>query len=350
MSGGCGATGPRSGELSTRGPGTVGLTTAGCRAPTASMPGRRIASLSSRVVSGACHAMALVVHGCGCLTNPTNRGAHGRFESRDGGTPTSGRSPAPPLPPRRQRRHSITGTDGDEWRRLLQNSVSASRTTTGPVTYLGESWHFSWVLLGEPDATESRPLHLPTLVMEDEESVSNRVNKELWDKGAYVLPRPETRDLLIVEYFERCHPVYPIVQKNVFMNSLRANAFSHLLLQSVLVVAATHCDLGILQRAGYVTRQEAVGAFYNRARVLFDGDVEPDKITNIQSIFLLQFWWRSVTDHKDTLWWLAGAIRLAQTMGLHRSTSRSRLGPEDRRLWRRIWWLLFVSCAFRVTG
>ncbi|KAI5852063.1 fungal-specific transcription factor domain-containing protein [Tricharina praecox] len=277
-------------------------------------------------------------------------GARGRFESRDGDstsptigskrlmTPSGGGGA-----PRRNttRRHSISGTDGEEWRKLLQNSASVHRSTTGPVTYLGESWHLSWVVQ-EQLPIDEKPLHMPTLMMEDDGDVHNRVNKELWEKGAYVLPRYEVRDLLINQYFEVCHPNYPILCKNTFLQSLQMNTFSHQLVQAVLMVAATHCDWAILQRAGYVSRREAIEGFYRRTRLLWDGDVEPDKITNIQTMFLMQFWWRAVTDHKDPLWWLSGAIRMAQSMGLHRSAERSRLNNRDKRIWRRLWWLLFL--------
>jgi len=243
---------------------------------------------------------------------------------------------------RRARRHSISGTtDGDEWRRLLQNSASANRSAAAPVTYLGESWHLSWIA-GQQLTDDEKPLHLPTLVMEEDGDVHNRVNKELWEKGAYFLPQYEVLEMLIAEYFEVVHPTYPVLCKRGFLQSLQTNTFSHQLVQAVLLVAATHCDWAILQRAGYVSRREAVEGFYHRARALFDGDVEPDKVTNIQTMFMMQFWWRSVTDHKDTLWWLAGAIRMAQTMGLHRTTKKSRLSDADRRLWRRLWWMLYV--------
>lgn len=183
---------------------------------------------------------------------------------------------------------------------------------------------------------------MPTLMMEEDGDVHNRVNKELWEKGAYVLPRYEVRDLLIAQYFEVVHPTYPILCKQTFLHSLQTNTFSHQLVQAVLMVSATHCDWSILQRAGYISRREAIEGFYRRARLLWDGDVESDKISNIQTMFLMQFWWRAVTDHKDPLWWLSGAIRMGQSMGLHRSTLRSRLNDHDKRIWRRLWWLLFV--------
>jgi len=272
------------------------------------------------------------------LSDPT-RGARGRFESRDGiSTSPTASSKRPGTPsdgaPRRgtARRHSIGGTDSEEWRKL-QNSA--------PVTYLGEERRLSWVAQ-EQLPTVEKPLHVSTPMMEDGGDAHKRVNRELWEKGAYVLPRYEVRDLLINQYLEVCHPNWPILSKDAFLHSLRTNTFSHQLVQAVLMVAATHCDWAILQRAGYLSRREAVEGFYRRARLLWDGDVEPDKITNIQCGFLMQFWWRAAADHKDPLWWLSGAIRMAQSMGLHRSAETRRLNDRNKRTWRRLWWLLFV--------
>src|SRR5690606_27430164 len=107
-----------------------------------------------------------------------------------------------------------------------------------------ESWHLSWALT---DKAEQKPLHMPTLMMEDDGDVHNRVNKELWEKGAYVLPRYEVRELLISQYFEVVHPNYPILCKSTFLHSLQTNTFSHQLVQAVLMVSAIHCDWPILQ-------------------------------------------------------------------------------------------------------
>lgn len=189
---------------------------------------------------------------------------------------------------------------------------------------------------------EEKPLHMPTVMLAEDGEAFNRVNKELWDKGHYVLPRPDILDLLLAEYFEVWHPWYPVLDKRSFYEALRTNTFSHQLLQAVLMTAATHCDISIITRAGFPTRRAAVDAFYTRTRGLFDGDVEPDKLTNIQTLFLLQFWWRAVTDHKDPLWWLGGAIRQAQAMGLHRSAANSNLSDTDKSTWRRVWWLLYL--------
>ncbi|TGZ78405.1 hypothetical protein EX30DRAFT_373934 [Ascodesmis nigricans] len=273
----------------------------------------------------------------------TMGGARGRFESRDGKPERQMPSTNKPTPSttRRPRRHSITGIDGEEWRKLIQNSEDINRRTTAPVTYLGESWHLSWAVQPQFD-DEEKPLHLPTLMMPEDGEVYNRVNKKLWDEGAYILPRQEIRDLLIKQYLDVGHPICPIIDKKPFLESLETNTFSHLLVQTVLMVASMHCEWAILQRAGYMSRREAIDGFYKRARALFDGDAEPDRITSIQAMVLMSYWWRAVTDHKDPLWWLAGAVRFAQAMGLHRSTAKSKLAEPDRRRWRRLWYMLYL--------
>ncbi|CUS15333.1 unnamed protein product [Tuber aestivum] len=282
---------------------------------------------------------------CQFIESKRVRGARGRFDRHDGKSEESvspnavdfslGRPEVAVT--KRGRRHSISGTDGEEWQQLQQNA--ASDRSNGTVTYLGESWHLAWAAGSE---AKTAPLHRPPLCLGDEEDINHRLNKELWERGAYMLPGSEVRDRLIAEYFRICHPCYPILDKRRFLHSVKTNTFSHILMQSVLMVAATHCDLSILQNAGYIRRHEAVEMFYKRARSLFDGDVEPDKMINMQSMFLLQFWWRAPSDQRDPLWWLAGAIRLAQTMGLHRSSKDSPMATDIRRIWRRAWWCLYI--------
>ncbi|KAG0131989.1 putative fungal-specific transcription factor [Tuber indicum] len=282
---------------------------------------------------------------CQFIESKRVRGARGRFERQDGKSEESVSpkvvdfSPARPelAAAKRGRRHSISGIDGEEWQQLQQNA--ASNRSNGTMTYLGESWHLAWAMGSD---AKTAPLHRPHLYLGDEKDINHRLNKELWERGAYMLPRSEVRDRLIVEYFRIFHPCYPILDKRKFLHSIKTNTFSHILMQSVLTVAATHCDLSILQNAGYIRRHEAVEIFYKRARSLFDGDVEPDKMINMQSMFLLQFWWRAPSDQRDTLWWLGGAIRLAQTMGLHRNPKNSPMSIDIRRIWKRAWWCLYI--------
>lgn len=244
---------------------------------------------------------------------------------------------------RRARRHSVSGTDGDEWRRLLANSA-AQGASSGP-------WHLSWVAHQQAELSSDHDHgHLPLApappqpipMIAEDGAVPGHVNRELWAQGAYALPHAELHALLVAQYFAIVHPVYPVLAKTAFLDSLHSSSLSHQLLQAVLMVAALHCEWAVLQRAGFVSRREAIEAFYRRARALHDGDVEPDKLTQIQTMFLMHLWWRSATDHKDPLWWLAGTVRMAQGMGLHRSATRSRLRPANPGLCRRIWWMLFV--------
>jgi hypothetical protein len=111
----------------------------------------------------------------------------------------------------------------------------------------------------------------------------------------------------------------------------------------MFMVAATHCPLDVLTKgAGYNSRHEAKRAFYRRAKALYDCDYESNRIVNIQTLFLLQFWWESPLEQKDSGFWLMGATGLAQGCGMHRSTERAGLSPSDRILWRRIWSCIWV--------
>jgi hypothetical protein len=110
-----------------------------------------------------------------------------------------------------------------------------------------------------------------------------------------------------------------------------------------LFAAVGHCDASVITRAGFESRYAARQELFKRAKALYDADYETDKVTLVQSLFLMSAWWSSPTDQKDTWHWLGAAIGLAVTMGMHRATTDSILSQHDQRLWRRIWWALYTE-------
>jgi hypothetical protein len=78
----------------------------------------------------------------------------------------------------------------------------------------------------------------------------------------------------------------------------------------------------------------------NHIKDIYDADYETDKITVSQALFLMSFWRAGPLLEKDTRHWLGAAISLAQTKGMHRSSSTTTF--TDFRLRKRIWWSLYV--------
>ncbi|KAI9871346.1 MAG: hypothetical protein M1830_003011 [Pleopsidium flavum] len=166
--------------------------------------------------------------------------------------------------------------------------------------------------------------------------------KLLQRKGAFTLPEKNVRDQLLRTYFDCVHPSFPILDRPEFIRLNVNNHLSLLILQSVYFVAATHCEESLILEAGFRTRHSARLTFYKRAKALYDADYEANTVTIVQALFLMSFWWGGPIDQKDTWHWLGAAIGLAQTKGMHRSTVRSDMCHSDQRLWKRIWWSLYV--------
>jgi Fungal specific transcription factor domain len=229
----------------------------------------------------------------------------------------------------------------------------------------GESWYLSFILQNT-DNDHSR-LHQPINQMGRGISPlidHNFFNRPVTREGSLVyegnipvssqptwppdIPPQEIRDQLVDAYFTRFHSLCPIIHKSNFLYELNRGTLSTLLLRGVLFVATIHCDARILFRMGYDSRSEASDDLFGKARNNFDSELGKDKFTMLQVSFLLHYWWGQPTFFKDTTWWLSGAINGAQAMGMNRSTRSSHMDPDRRKLWRRIWWLLYVrsSCFY----
>ncbi|KAJ9610449.1 hypothetical protein H2200_005226 [Cladophialophora chaetospira] len=174
----------------------------------------------------------------------------------------------------------------------------------------------------------------------------------LHHQGCFTIPSAHTCYQLFRTYFEYVHPHYPILDREDFATQYTdlKNPPSYLLLQSVLFMAAGHCDYSVLREAGFDSRYHARKTFFQRAKALYDNDHEPNKVTVVQAVFLISFWWNGPTDQKDTWHWLGVAISLAHVLGMHRSTKYSDMKPKDRCLWKKIWWSLFAEDKHAATA
>jgi hypothetical protein len=76
--------------------------------------------------------------------------------------------------------------------------------------------------------------------------------------------------------------------------------------------------------------------------VLYDFDYEIDRVSLVQSLLLMTYWYETPDDQKDTWHWMGVAISLAHTIGLHRNPENSNMEPSKKKLWKRIWWSCFM--------
>ncbi len=241
--------------------------------------------------------------------------------------------------------------------------VSETKEGVVHVMYMGETFNLTHLLRQtNPDSARStrkrhyvvrfNPQNRPVDAVEDEYDNDTIVKTFLHHQDCFVVPGVHTCYQLFRAYFDFVHPHYPIVDRADFASQYAdpTNPPSYLLLQSVLFMAAGHCDMAILRDAGFDSRYHARKTFFQRAKALYDNDHEPNKITVVQAVFLISFWWNGPTDQKDTWHWLGIAISLALTLGMHRSTQHSDMKPKDRSLWKRIWWSLFAEDKHAATA
>ena len=158
--------------------------------------------------------------------------------------------------------------------------------------------------------------------------------------GAFTYPSNDVCEALLGAYFEWFHPCFPILDRHVFFNSYITKTVSPLLFQAVLFVGATHCNEKVMRDLGFPSRMDARTEMYNHIKDIYDADYETDKVTVSQALFLMSFWRAGPPLEKDTRHWLGAAISLAQTKGMHRSSSTTTF--KDGKLRKRIWWSLYV--------
>ncbi|KAK5058737.1 hypothetical protein LTR84_011001 [Exophiala bonariae] len=230
------------------------------------------------------------------------------------------------------------------------------------VMYMGETFNLTHLLRQVHAKSESdsllRKRHFEVNVLPKNKSANpapaqnSPLASFLQQQGAFTIPAANICYQLFRTYFDLVHPHYPILDRADFALQYvdLTNPPSYLLLQSVLFMASGHCDLSILQDAGFSSRYQARRTFFQRAKVLYDNDHEPNKVTVVLSVFLMSFWWNGLEDHKDTWHWLGISISLALTLGMHRSTRHSDMRPKDRSMWKRIWWSLFVEDKHAATA
>jgi hypothetical protein len=151
-------------------------------------------------------------------------------------------------------------------------------------------------------------------------------------------------DELIEAYFKWVHPIVPVINRTRFMRQYKdpKNPPSLLLLQAILLAGSRVCSNPQLMDANGSTTPAAL-TFYKRAKALYDANYEDDRVTIVQSLLLMGWYWEGPEDvTKNVFYWSRVATIVAQGSGIHRSVEGSQLSRADKRLWKRIWWTLFT--------
>ncbi|KAL4802879.1 fungal-specific transcription factor domain-containing protein [Aspergillus unguis] len=165
-------------------------------------------------------------------------------------------------------------------------------------------------------------------------------------KGALTVPDITLRNELLKAYVHYVHTYMPLLDLEDFLQTIVQNdgirRMSLLLFQAVMFAGTAFIDLKHLQAAGYTSRKSARKAFFQRARLLYDFDYEVDRISLVQSLLLMTYWYETPDDQKDTWHWMGVSLSLAHTIGLHRDPANSRMDIRRQRMWKRIWWSTYT--------
>ncbi|KAF5564888.1 cutinase transcription factor 1 alpha [Fusarium napiforme] len=215
-------------------------------------------------------------------------------------------------------------------------------TSAGHVIYVGESAGFD-LLLRESQSPVHFPMPQDTLALLIPAGLDPIEVRILKRRGAFVLPPKSLCDDLIETYFSWVHPIVPVINRTKFMSQYRdpSNPPSMLLMQCILLAGARISTNSELKVDG--STSTAVATFYRRAKALYDADYERDRMTLVQSMLLMGWYWAGPDDiSKNMFYWSQSAIAVAQNFGLHRSMENSGLSISEKRLRRRIWWTLFT--------
>jgi hypothetical protein len=75
---------------------------------------------------------------------------------------------------------------------------------------------------------------------------------------------------------------------------------------------------------------------------LYDFDYESDRVSLVQALLLLTYYYETPDDQKDTWHWMGVATSVAHTIGLHRNPDNTNLDVKRVKLWKRIWWSTYM--------
>ena len=159
---------------------------------------------------------------------------------------------------------------------------------------------------------------------------------------AIQLPDKAVVDGLLAAYFTHVNPGFPIVDELRFMTQYSArdpqSPPSLLLLQAILLVGA-HVSPDAIAAA----RQALKATFFRRAKMLIDARFERNRDTVVQAALLLAWHTDGVEDVAANAWfWTRHAAAIALGLGMHRDAEPSTLVPHNKRMWRRVFWLLIT--------
>lgn len=229
-------------------------------------------------------------------------------------------------------RMCFIGSDVSNFSYLVRQVSSPSSSPSSPQT---SSFHFG-----------SRQLHRRHTAHE-----LQRVPAEALERCA-----PALEQRLLRAYFAHVNPGWAVVDEVHFMAQYRGqdalrNPLLLPLLNAVLLVGA-HVLVARDGDGDDGSLAPLQATLFRRAKTLVDCRFEQDRTMYVQVALLLTWYSDGHEEIVANAWhWIGFAIRIAVGHGMHRDATHSKMPPVHRRLWTRLWWILYqfdtaVSAAY----
>ncbi|KAE8363579.1 hypothetical protein BDV27DRAFT_158672 [Aspergillus caelatus] len=217
------------------------------------------------------------------------------------------------------------------------------RNLSSPTVFSESRGHYKMCL-----DVEVRNVTLPQYISPLPLGLSSADRDYLRMKGALNIPKAELRDALLECFALFVHPLLPVIDLGDVYSRIESNGrtgtVSLLLLQMVMFAATAYVDIRILNKHGYNSASQARLEFFNRAKLLYSLDCEPDRLAVLQTVILMTL--RS--DQPDLITHTRHHISVAMT--------RAQLINQDpamkisQRLWKRILWTCYMrDCILAIS-
>ncbi|KIK55570.1 hypothetical protein GYMLUDRAFT_175457 [Collybiopsis luxurians FD-317 M1] len=163
----------------------------------------------------------------------------------------------------------------------------------------------------------------------------------------YEYPPDDLLESLVALYWEHFHDFYPLLHKPTFKESLAAKlhlydrTFGSTVL-AVCALASRHSDDPRVLYHNTTSKHSAGWKYFNQIEFVPKSFVDSPTVYSLQ-VYPLAVTFMHATHQAETAWVLIGpGIRLAQTIGVHRSGFGKGRDRKEVELWKRAYWQLIL--------
>ncbi|KAL7934739.1 fungal-specific transcription factor domain-containing protein [Trichoderma chlorosporum] len=179
--------------------------------------------------------------------------------------------------------------------------------------------------------------------------------------GCFDLPPMPILNEFVRMYFLHVHPIVPLIEEGEFWESFsctNGEKISLLVFQAMIFAACAFIPGAIAEATGFDCPRSATAAFYKKAKILYDFEIESDPISLGQAALLFTFWPAGLRPgpSKANSTWLSTAIRHAKSVRAHHMTlnpnriKQTAIPAQTRISLRRLWWCCYIRDRILALG